>query len=109
MPRKKIFLDWEIPYTVVNIVRSVCADYDRRAIAMQSCACDVIDQYRALNDAVDRGLSDLEVGIRKIMLDDICSGRGYGYSPVSAIMTKNAYYHRKRKAIHDIAEQLKLI
>lgn len=109
MARKKIFLDWEIPYTVVNIVRSVCADYDRRNIDMQSKSDDVINQYRALNAAIDIGLSDLEVGIRRVMLDDICMGRGYGYSPVSAIMTKNAYYHRKRKAIHDIAEQLKLI
>lgn len=99
---------WELPRSVVNIVRSMCADYDRRALLIRS-SCELVSKYSEMNDAIDRGLESVEVGIRRTMLDDIYLNRGYGYSPVSAIMSKNAYYARKKKAIFLIATELKLM
>jgi hypothetical protein len=109
MSRHRVFGTWEIPRTVVDIVKSICADYDRRAIAMQTAAEEIVNTYKAMNDAIDHAMQDIEPAIRRTMLEDIYTGRGYGYSPASAIMTKNAYYSRKRKAVHDIAVNLMLL
>lgn len=109
MGRKKVFHDFDIPATVVSIVRAICADYDRRIRVMYMKDGDVQEQYRTLNDAVDQSLLCIECGIRKIIFDDICLGRGYDHSPASAMMAKTSYYNRKKKAIHDIADKLKFI
>lgn len=109
MSRRSVFGKWEIPRTVVEIVKSICADYDRRAIAMENAAEDTVKTYKRLNESIDQAMTDIEPAIRRTMLEDIYTGRGYGYSPASAIMTKNAYYSRKRKAVHDIAVNLMLL
>jgi hypothetical protein len=108
MPKKKIYYRHEIPSSVVNIVKSVCADYDRRALLIRSGA-PLSQRYVELNGAIDRALEFVECGIRRTILDDIHLGRGYGYSPASAILSKNAYYARKVKAVYMIACELKLL
>lgn len=109
MGRKRVFFDYAIPSTVVNIVQSICADYDRRIRCIGNKRDDVAERYRMLNDAIDNALADIEIGVRDVLLSDICLGRGYNHSPASAILTKSSYYSRKRKIIHDIAEELLLL
>jgi hypothetical protein len=101
LPKKRIYDHWEIPTSVVHIVKSVCADYDRRAAVIASG--EYREQYVNMNAAIDLALLSVEEGIRRIMLEDISHGRGYDFSPASPYLAKNSYYLRKRKAIHDIA------
>ena len=52
MPKKKIYYRHEIPSSVVNIVKSVCADYDRRARVI-GIDGSVLDTYLQLNGIID--------------------------------------------------------
>ena len=108
MSRHKTFGRWEIPGTVVQIVKSMCADYDRRAVIIRSAA-QAHEDYKNINGAIDRGLTCAEEPVRRFLLEDIGSGRGYWYSPASALLSQNAYYARKKQIIHDIAFQLGLL
>lgn len=111
MPKQKTYFKWEIPTSVVDIVKTVCADYDRRerAIKHSNITGPVLAKYIELNSVVDRALNDVEAGIRRSLLEDITEGRGYDFSEASSYLAKNTYYMRKRKLIHDIAEGLELI
>ena len=109
MSRSKIYYSYEIPRTVVDIVKSICADYDRRAIAMRSAPEGALQIYKYMNDAIDRAMAEIEPAIRRTMLEDIYTGRGYDSSPASAIMSRRPYYARKRKAVHDMALEFHLI
>lgn len=111
MPRQKMYFKWDIPTSVVSIVKSHCADYDRRARALKNPATPpaVYARYETLNATIDRALKDIDVGVRKILLQDISAGRGYESSMASPFLAKNSYYARKRKLIHDIAQGLNLI
>lgn len=108
MSRHKTFGRWEIPGTVVQIVKTMCADYDRRAVIIRSAA-QAHEDYKNINGAIDRGLTCAEEPVRRFLLEDIGSGRGYWYSPASALLSKNAYYARKKQIIHDIAVELRLL
>ena len=102
---------WDIPYSIVKIVVMICADYERRRIAIE-IANDtdaVIAEYIRLNNIVDHALSSIEEGIRGVILDDVSLGRGYDFSPASPFLAKNTYYQRKRKFVHDIAKGMMLI
>lgn len=111
MAKTKIYYRWEIPSSVVRLVEAICADYDRReqAIKHSSLTGETLETYARLNAAIDAGLESVEPGIRRFMLDDIWLGRGYDFSPCSPFLAKNSYYKRKKKVIHDIAKELKLI
>ena len=111
MAKPRIYHKWEIPRTVVELVRAVCDDYDRRSRMIQFGSVDgeVLEAYIALNRAVDKALEDVEAGIRKSVMSDICCRRGYHFSQASPFLAKNTYYARKRKVIHDIAVELALI
>ena len=111
MSRQKMYFKWEIPTSVVDIVKTICADYDRRErmIKHSTITGSVLARYVELNAIIDKALEDIEIGIRRDMLDDIQKGRGYDFSAASPFIAKNTYYHRKRKLIHDIAEGLALI
>lgn len=108
MAKRKGYTSYNIPRSVVNVVRSMCADYDRRALLIRSDTPSS-QRYIELNGAIDKALEFVECGIRRTILDDIHLGRGYGYSPASAILSKNAYYARKVKAVYMIACELKLL
>lgn len=118
MPKTKIYQAYELPRTVVDVVRAVCADYPRRAAVMKNLErkeCREIYELaalqtcRKLNRIVDEALEPIEEVLRKIVLEDICEKRGYEHSPAMVMISKNAYYMRKRKFLYDIAERLSLI
>lgn len=111
MARQKMYFKYEIPTSIVEIVKVVCSDYDRREKQIKHgiVTGDVLATYVRLNNIVDCALEDIEVGIRKDILKDIQYRRGYDFSPASPLISKNTYYRRKRKLIYDIAVGLALI
>lgn len=110
MARRKAVDKWEVPETVVQIVKAFCADYSRRAKALSrhNVSDDTVALYVKLNSVIDAALEEVEEGIRQIMLTDIQLGRGYDFSPASPFLAKNTYYQRKRKIVHKIAKSLLL-
>jgi hypothetical protein len=110
MPRSKDQL-YSMPVNVADIVRIVCADYGRRErdIRKQAREEAVIANYTEMNSVIDSALCGVEEGIRSNLLDDIGAGRGYDFSPLSPLMSKNTYYKRKTQVVKDIAHGLALI
>lgn len=102
---------FNMPLTLVQMIKSICADYDRRAdIIIHSLASDdVTEEYIKLNKAVDDAFSDVEIGLKKHLLEDIKTGRGYEASLASSFIAKNTYYKRKKKIIFDVARSLSLL
>lgn len=110
MGRKKICPECDIPIDVVRLVRFLCAGYDRRvrSIKYGTYSAGVLKEYRRQNAAIDAALSSVEPEIRQLILADIAEGRGYNRSGV-VYMCESAYTKRKRRVVHDIASNLKLI
>ena len=111
MSRKTTYFQYKLPSSVVNVVKCIIIDYNRREGAIKHSAITgaVLERYIELNSAIDKGLSDIETGIRTYMLEDIIHGVGYERSQVQPLMSKNAYYRRRRKLIYDIAVELSLL
>ncbi len=111
MPKQRIFIQYDVPLSVVLVVNAICGDYKRRALEIERnrLSVAILENYTRLNSVVDKALSDIEEGFRREMLRDICEGRGYGKSGIQVILSKNAYYRRRRKLVHDIAKDLSLI
>lgn len=111
MSRPKKYCQYELPTSVVEIVKTLCADYFRRerAIKYGNVTGAVLDRYIELNANIDTALEDIEIGIRMDMLRDIQCRRGYDFSPASYCISKNTYYCRKKKLIYDIAKGLALV
>ena len=111
MGRRRKFYSWDIPNTVVAVVKTLCADYQRRKIALErdTVSGAVKDEYARINAAIDLALNDIEEGIKDIVLQDVVSNRGYDFSQASPFIAKNTYYNRKRKLVYDIAAGLNLI
>lgn len=100
-----------LPASVANVVKSICADYGRReeAIKFSAITGPVLARYVELNAAIDTALEAVEAGIREQLLADIASGTGYENSNLAALMAKNTYYSRKEKVVREIARGLALI
>ena len=111
MAREKMYFSWEIPSSVVYMVNAICTDYDRRerAIKYSSITGQVLERYIELNAAIDKSLEEIEVGIRRDILQDIAEGHGYNKSKAQTLVSKNTYYRRRRKLIYDIAKKLSLL
>jgi hypothetical protein len=111
MARQKMYFKYDIPTSVVELVKAVCSDYNRRerAIKFGSITGEVLDRYIFLNTAIDKALECIEAGIRKDMLSDISKKRGFQFSAASMLISKDAYYRRRRKLIYDIAKELALL
>lgn len=111
MGRHKEFYEFRVPKGVADIAEAVISDYRRRekSITGDMIVNHVEENYIRLNAAVDRALACVEPGIRKDMMRDIELGRGYTRSPVSALLSKNAYYRRRRKLVYDVAYELALL
>ena len=111
MPKPKLYFKYDIPTTVVEIVKTLCADYNRRerATKFSNVTGDVLARYVQLNAVIDKALEEVEVGIRKDILQDIQKRRGYDFSTAAECISKNTYYRRKRKLIYDIAKGLALL
>lgn len=108
---RRLTTRWEIPHSIVKIVTMVCADYERRRLAIEfkTESPEVLCEYARLNGIVDDALADIEEGIRRIMLADVSLGRGYDFSPASPFLARNTYYQRKCKLVHDIAKGMMLV
>ena len=109
--RPRIYHRWEIPKTVVLLVRALCADYTRRQIAIEKKTVDekVLEEFVRINSAIDRALEGIDPGIRSTMLSDIIFGRGYDSSSAAIYICKESFFNRKRKFVHDVAVELNLI
>ena len=111
MSRKTTYFQYKLPSSVVNVVKCIIIDYNRREGAIKHSVISgaVLERYIELNSAIDKGLSEIETGIRTYMLEDIIQGVGYERSLVQPLLSKNAYYRRRRKLIYDIAVELSLL
>ena len=111
MAKEKMYYSWNIPASVVYLVNAICADYERRqrAIKYSTVTGAVLERYIQLNSVIDQALSEVEVSLRADLLQDITAGRGYTKSSAQYLVSKNAYYRRRRKLIHDIATELSLL
>ena len=100
-----------MPGSVVEVVRGVCADYERRenAIKYSSITGAVLERYIELNGAVENAASEFAADLRRNIIDDVADNTGYDFSQCSAVMSRKTYYQKKRKFIHDVAEKLFLI
>ena len=109
--RPKQFYKYELPAGVVKVVRAQCADYERKELAIcdGTLAVDVRNSYIAVNTAIRTALADIEEACRNGFLVDIAENRGYDRSRTNWLLSHNAYYNRKRKAIYEIAKGLFLI
>ena len=101
MARQKMYFKWDMPTSIVEIVKAICADYDRRerAIKFGNVAGDVLMKYVELNNVINNALQAVEVGIRTELLRDIQNRRGYEHSAAALIIAKNTYY-----VFHEIYE-----
>ena len=116
MARRATYEPYRLPHGVLQIVTSICADYERRSSVLREGECSeepckdaILARYRELNGAVDRALEQLEVGIRRDLLCDVALGRGYRRSAAQYVLSKNAYYRRRHKLMSDIARELRLL
>lgn len=109
--RHRIYDGFDIPSGVVRMVTAICADYERREheIKYSAAVGKVLCRHVELNTAVEDALRDIEPGLREAMLHDVAQGVGYNRSSVCAVVSKNAYYRRRRKLVHDIAVKLSLL
>ena len=112
MARGRVFDEHRLPHGVLQVVISICADYERRAAVLREGADGedaVFARYQELNGAVDRALAQVEVGVRRDLLCDVALGRGYRRSAAQYMLSKNAYYRRRHKLMRDIAKELHLL
>ena len=110
MSRRKEYFRYEIPKTVVDVVRAVCADYKRReqAIKYSTVTGNVLQSYIQLNNVIETALTDIEPGIRNALFEDVCQRRGYDKTPAVEIY-KNGYYRRKKQFVYRVAIGLNLL
>jgi hypothetical protein len=111
MARLKIFDQYKLPKSVVQIVRAQCADYERRENAIRSgdLNAQTEENYRKTNEIIREALFSCEEQLRKDILNDIAACRGYDKSKTALNLSYHAYYRRKTKAIFDIAKKMYLI
>ncbi len=109
--KRQIYFSWEVPSGVARMVTAICADYERREqlIRYSSVTGPVLDRSVELNAAIERALDEVDAGVREDLLHDIAYGIGYNRSAAACVMSKNAYYRRRRKLVHDIAVNLALL
>jgi hypothetical protein len=102
---------YDLPAGVVDEVKGICKDYDRKRKALINGVEDeeVRRLYERYNDAVNDALLEIEEGIRHSIFDDIINSRGYERSAASIMIAHNGYAIRKRKLIYNIAINLHFI
>lgn len=110
MRRREFPAAGDVDTGVAAIVRAVIRDYKRREKEIRIGIKDarVLDNFRALNAAIDLAMACVEDDLRPILLDDIVRGRGYLSSKAVTRISKNGYYRRRRKVIADVARAMLL-
>lgn len=111
MARPVVFEKHDMPKAVVVIVKAICADYKRRCYILRSVKTpnEVKDRCLEFNKAVEKAITEVEEGIRKDLINDIATSKGYERSEIQYFISKEAYYNRKNKIIWDIAKELRLL
>ena len=111
MGRPKIRYKYEIPKTVVEIVCSICADYERRELAIRhsNITGETLERYIELNGAIEHALGMIDARVKVYLLEDVAVGRGYDFSQCSGLVAKNTYYEAKRRFIYEIAKKIYLL
>lgn len=111
MGRRKIYPEWHVPRSVVNMVHAVCGDYYRRRMAISQRDVDgaVFDEYVRLNSVIDTALTDIEDILQETLLSNVADGVGYDKSYAAMFLSRNAYYRRRNKFIHDVAVGLRFV
>lgn len=105
-----------LPQDVKTQIRSICAGYARRKRVANSRMLfltgepsEELRAFMAWNEHIDRALAFLEEGMRPYILDDIANGKGYWGSMASPLISYNAYYARKNKALENLATEFHLL
>lgn len=96
-----------LPKTVFDVVSAICADYDRRKNVCLSES--VVAKCNELNHIVDDSLLIIDVGLRRIIMEDVKANRGYRYSMASTMCSPKYYYKTKRMFVKKIAQDMYLI
>lgn len=111
MPRRKEYFKWEIPKTVVELVRGICGDYKRRenAIKYGNVTGAVLLRYIELNNAIESALQEIEIGVRQTLFEDFLRKKGFDFSTANGEIYKNGYYMRKRRFVYTVAKELNLL
>lgn len=89
--------------TVAEIVTLICQDYKTR-----KSKGDLPEDY-GFEQIIQSSLGACESAIAEAILEDICLRRGYWCSPINYLISKGAYYERKRAVVRSIAIGLHLI
>ncbi|MBO7150204.1 MAG: hypothetical protein J6V82_00480, partial [Clostridia bacterium] len=88
-----------------QLIRTVCADYERRArlVRREMISPRVQEMYLSLNAAIDGAMSTVYEKTRAYaphfseqMRTDIAKCRGYARSPLSGVMSEGSYKKYKR-------------
>ena len=106
-----------IPKDVLQEIQALCAGYYRRkcliavrfAQSHENMQTPEIRAFLHYNESIDKAIEFIEEGIREYILHDIALGTGYWSSMAAPLITKNAYYDRKNKALGNLAKALNLI
>ena len=111
MGNVKIYGDYVMPQTVINLVKAICADYERRKKALNFGKVEglILQRYTELNAAVDKILQNVDLGLRSDLMRDLASGSGYNFSQANPYMAKNTYYRYKKKFLYELAIELRLL
>ncbi len=103
--------EFVIPEGVRDIVKALCADYERRrkVIKERSASPRVENEYRYYNTVILESVTEI-VGKKyaEALISDIGSGGGYWQS-CSDFLSESTYKRRKRAIINNIAFRLHLL
>lgn len=92
-----------IPSSVADIVIMICLDYRMRR------AKGTLPEDYYIEKVIQNALQACEPAIADAILEDISLRRGYWCSPINYLISKNAFYERKRAVVRGIAIGLNLI
>ncbi len=105
--RKKVYYGRDMPESVVAVVYALCGDYERRRKILRGRPRDGTRAVcERINRVIDEALETVEPAMRRELLEDMARGRGYSRSPLCCMISKNAYYDRRRAVVRAIAEGL---
>ena len=108
MRRRRNSARWELPVGIVDEVRGICRDYQRKRSELLSgkLSVEVKSLYERYNEAVNNALLSIEPELRAIILDDVIEKRGFYKSLAVGCVSHCTYESRKCEFIHQIAVNL---